>query len=144
MSLPLFRVLRAAFAALVLCVTPLAAAQKKPAAMHNLSLENVNAAEWRRGNVSPALQLKLQVLLDRAHASPGEIDANRGENTRKAVAAFREMRGLAGGEQIDERHGLTDKDSEPALITYSITEKEVAGSLIRCRRIIARRPPSSG
>jgi lipoprotein-anchoring transpeptidase ErfK/SrfK len=132
MSLPLFRVLRAAFAALVLWVTPLAAAQKKPAAMHNLSLENVNAAEWRRGNVSPALQLKLQVLLDRAHASPGEIDANRGENTRKAVAAFREMRGLAGGEQIDERlwHGLTDKDSEPALITYSITEKEVAGPFI--------------
>jgi lipoprotein-anchoring transpeptidase ErfK/SrfK len=73
--------------------------------------------------------LKLQVLLDRAHASPGEIDANRGENTRKAVAAFREMQGLSGREQVDERlwRALADKDNEPALVTYTITEKDVAG-----------------
>ena len=73
--------------------------------------------------------VKLQVLLDRAHASPGEIDANRRENTRKAVIAFREMRGLGGGEQIDERlwHALADNDREAVLVTYAITEKDVAG-----------------
>jgi lipoprotein-anchoring transpeptidase ErfK/SrfK len=78
------------------------------------------------------LLVKLQVLLDRAHASPGEIDANRGENTRKAMAAFREMRGLGGGEQIDERlwRALVDNDHGPALVTYMIAEKDVAGPFI--------------
>src|SRR5688572_6849281 len=78
-------------------------APKKPSA-HKLSLEEVNSAQWRRkgGNVSTALLVKLQILLDRAHASPGQIDATRGENTRKAIVAYRDMRGLAGRERIDE------------------------------------------
>jgi peptidoglycan hydrolase-like protein with peptidoglycan-binding domain len=111
---------------------PATAAQKKPAAVHNLSPESVNTAEWRRGNLSPTLLLKLQVVLDRPHASPGEIDANRGENTRKAVAAFRDMRSLGGGEQVDDRlwRALADKDNEPALVIYTITEKDVAGPFI--------------
>jgi hypothetical protein len=56
----------------------------------------------------------------------------RGENTRKAVTAFREMRGLGSGEQIDERlwRALADNAQEPALVTYTITEKDVAGPFI--------------
>jgi len=52
-------------------------------------MEAVNNAEWRgkSGSSSTALLIKLQILLDRTHASPGQIDATRGENTRKAVAA---------------------------------------------------------
>jgi lipoprotein-anchoring transpeptidase ErfK/SrfK len=126
------RVWQLAAAALILLVVPATAAPKRPAAAHNLSLESVNAAEWRRGALSPALLLKLQVLLDRAHASPGEIDANRGENTRKAVAAFREIRGLGSGELLDERlwRTLADKDNEPVLVMYTIAEKDVAGPFI--------------
>jgi lipoprotein-anchoring transpeptidase ErfK/SrfK len=126
------RVPRIAVAALSFLVVPAIAAQRKPAAVHNLGLESVNTAEWRRGKISPSLLLKLQVLLDRAHASPGEIDANRGENTRKAVAAFREMRNLGSGEQVDETlwRALADKDNEPALVIYTITEKDVAGPFI--------------
>jgi lipoprotein-anchoring transpeptidase ErfK/SrfK len=72
------------------------------------------------------------VLLDRAHASPGQIDATHGENLRKAVAAFREMHGLGRGEQIDEAtwRALTEKDGEPALVKYAIREKDVAGPFI--------------
>jgi lipoprotein-anchoring transpeptidase ErfK/SrfK len=127
-----FRVLQIFVTALILLVAPATAEQKKPAAVHNLRPESVNTAEWRRGNLSPTLLLKLQVLLDRARASPGEIDAKRGENTRKAVAAFRDMRGLGGGEQVDERlwRALADKDNEPALVTYRITEMDVAGPFI--------------
>jgi lipoprotein-anchoring transpeptidase ErfK/SrfK len=99
-----------------------------------LSLESVNGAQWRGkgGNVSTALLVKLQILLDRAHASPGQIDATRGENTRKAIVAYRDMRGLGNGERIDEPlwRALTDHDSEPALTTYVITEKDVAEPFI--------------
>src|SRR6266496_893781 len=118
--------------AVTLLVAPASAARKQAAAAHNVSLESVNNAEWRGGNLSAPLLVKLQVLLDRAHASPGEIDANRGENTRKAVAAFREMRGLGGGERIDERlwHALADNDREAALVAYTITDKDVAGPFI--------------
>ena len=132
MSSSLLRAVPVALALLTLLFTPSSAARKQTVASHNVSQETVNNAEWRRGNLSAPLLIKLQVLLDRAHASPGEIDANRGENTRKAVVAFREMRNLGGGEQIDERlwRALTENDREMALVTYAITEKDIAGPFI--------------
>ena len=101
----------------------------------SLSLDQVNKAEWRskRGGLSPAILVKLQVLLDRAHASPGEIDASFGGNTRKAVAAFREMKGLSRGERVDEAlwRALTETDQQrPALKMYTITEADVSGPFI--------------
>jgi lipoprotein-anchoring transpeptidase ErfK/SrfK len=129
---PLLCTASVALAFLAALVAPASAARKQSAAAHNVSLESVNNAEWRGGSGSAPLLVKLQVLLDRAHASPGEIDANRGENTRKAVAAFRETRGLSGGDQIDERlwRALADNDREATLVTYTITDKDVAGPFI--------------
>lgn len=45
------------------------------------------------GGQDPFL-VRAQTLLDRAHASPGVIDGRDGDNFKKAVRAFREMRGM--------------------------------------------------
>jgi lipoprotein-anchoring transpeptidase ErfK/SrfK len=111
---------------------PAFAARKHFAEAQSLSADSVNDATWRSGNLSTPILLKLQVLLDRAHASPGQIDGTRGENMRKAVASFRQIQGLGQGEQVDEQlwRALTEKDNKPVLVRYSITEKDVAGPFI--------------
>ena len=78
---------------------------------------------------STPLLVKLQVLLDRAHASPGEIDGTLGDNTRKAISAYAEMNGLQSTEQVTEElwRKITENGAEPALVTYKITEKDIRG-----------------
>ncbi len=41
--------------------------------------------------------IKTEVLLDRAHFSPGVIDGRPGENLTNALAAYRKAHGLAPG-----------------------------------------------
>jgi peptidoglycan hydrolase-like protein with peptidoglycan-binding domain len=111
---------------LTLPVTGLAARQRSP----SLSLESVNDAAWQtQGKLSTPLLVKLQVLLDRAHASPGEIDGTLGESTRKAIAAVAEMKGLEPTEQLTEElwRAITESDTEPAFVSYKITEKDTRG-----------------
>jgi peptidoglycan hydrolase-like protein with peptidoglycan-binding domain len=112
---------------LALPPTELAARQRSP----SLTFESVNEAAWEaQGKSSTPLLVKLQVLLDRAHASPGEIDGTLGENTRKAIAAYAEMKGLEPTEQLTEQlwRALTESDAEPALVSYKITEKDARGA----------------
>jgi peptidoglycan hydrolase-like protein with peptidoglycan-binding domain len=111
---------------LALSTTALAARQRS----QSLSLESVNDAEWQaQAKPSTALLVKLQVLLDRAHASPGEIDGTLGENTRKAIAAYAEMKSLGSTEQVTQEvwRALSESDSEPALVSYKITKKDTRG-----------------
>ena len=58
------------------------AARHKSSPAKTLDVLSVNGAEWQDRLSAPVL-LKPQILLDRAHVSPGEIDANLGEKRAK-------------------------------------------------------------
>jgi len=97
-----------------------------------LSADAVNRADLAgpvsTDRPSPVL-LKAQVLLDRAGFSPGAIDARRGDNFSKALAAFQASAGLAptGTLDADTWAKLTQGAAVPALIDYMIGEDDVKG-----------------
>ncbi len=75
--------------------------------------------------------VKLQVMLDRAYASPGEIDGKLGDNTRKAIAAYRLMQGLEAGHEIDpELWSKLSSDSNAPVVSYTITEEDVGTEFV--------------
>ncbi len=73
--------------------------------------------------------VRLQVLLDRAHISPGVIDGYDGDNVRKAISEYQMRReidvtGVADAALLQR---LSTDDAAPALITYAITDADVRG-----------------
>lgn len=70
--------------------------------------------------------IRLQILLDRAHASPGAIDGFDGENTRKAIAAYEAMRGLPEDGEVDpDLWVILSLDQGQATRLYTISQADV-------------------
>jgi len=98
-----------------------------------LNPERINSASFTgklpsEDGISP-LAVKVQVLLDRARFSPGEIDGRFGDNVEKALRAFSEANGLASGKVLTPEiwSKLQQASSDAVMTEYVLAEPDIKG-----------------
>jgi peptidoglycan hydrolase-like protein with peptidoglycan-binding domain len=94
---------------------------------------SVNGADYEKSAGSSskepdAIVLKLQIMLDQAHFSPGVIDGRMGDNTVYALREFEKQSGLALDGRLDHDvwHALST-GSPKVLVPYTVTEADTQG-----------------
>ena len=112
----------------LLAASPLAAAELNADAINTANFTGKLPTEAK---LSP-LAVKLQVLLDRVHFSPGEIDGLFGDNVEKALQAFAEANALPSGKALTPEiwSKLQTTSADPVMADYLLTEADVKGPYI--------------
>ena len=109
---------------------PAAAARLTPRAPPDVTAASINAsAPSGKNDSDPSLIAKAEILLDRDHFSPGEIDGMNGDNYRRALRAFQQANNLSATGILDAGTwtALISKASGPVIRSYTITDADVAG-----------------
>lgn len=77
--------------------------------------------------------LRAEILLDRAHFSPGEIDGRYGDNMAKALAGYQATHRLPVTGRLDAAtwQALTSHDTAPVIGPYQLTQANITGPFIR-------------
>jgi lipoprotein-anchoring transpeptidase ErfK/SrfK len=107
-----------------------------PAIGAELTPERINSANFTgklpsEDSISP-LAVKVQVLLDRARFSPGEIDGRFGDNVEKALQAFADANALASGKMLTAEiwSKLSQASSDAVIAETVLTERDIKGPYI--------------
>jgi lipoprotein-anchoring transpeptidase ErfK/SrfK len=107
----------------------LPAAGMDAASINNAAYET--SKPLTEGKIDP-LVIKIQVLLDRARFSPGEIDGKLGENAQKALKAFAEAKGLKPSQPLtpDMWKALAGTSSDAVVTDYKISNDDIKGPFL--------------
>jgi lipoprotein-anchoring transpeptidase ErfK/SrfK len=120
----------------LLIATLLSAALVLPAAAASLDAAAINNAEYPAKRAADdridAAVVKLQIWLDRARFSPGEIDGKLGENAQKALKAFAEAKSLPSDKAPNPEiwKALAESGGDAVIVEYKISDKDVKGPFL--------------
>ena len=122
---------RAYISALVLIFIPVVvSAQKKPAPTAKKPASTADVRREAPSAADLAQMLAVQVALDRAGFSPGEIDGRGGPKTRLALSTFQKASSLQPTGVANEETLAALRPPAEAVVSYTITPQDVAGPFI--------------
>lgn len=96
------------------------------------AVNNPQTQDEVRPDSAGSAVVRAQILLDRAHFSPGEIDGHYGDNLRVAISGYQASRKLNVTGTVDQSTWQAlNADNAPALVPYAITWQDEAGPFQR-------------
>ena len=99
----------------------------------NLSVfaQKTNSATWKTGaDIDRKIGTKLQALLNWHHNGVGQVDGYWGKNTRKAMQAFQQAKGLTVTDTLNNEtwQVLTENEqlmAQPVLVNYQLSDADI-------------------